>query len=332
MDITDHQKIIIKDILNAKTISNNDGYPVYIISKFTKEYDVDKIKKIYGYSFLFGDMWKNQYLTKSRLVSVVWEDKSKKEYVQTDFIRMYIFVDRPKNRKWFATEKKWITNILNYAPNEAKIRTEPYTLIYEKIIQTKFYGDPNQLIIKSDTELGCYDKELGKYCDFYKTTPICLGYGFREHGFLCNNHVPKTYISYNDDSVDVRVVVFEDEDKNEEDEEDEEDDENNNIIEQNIAKNIYNLTNDINLSYIEVDYHQGIIYYGKYSDGWFTCLLDNNSYQSSIKFNTFKTRDAAWDNLGEFKECVTKSYLEKINNYKIVNYHSDANKKLKFEW
>lgn len=331
MDITDHQKTIIRDILNAKTISSNDGYPVYTISNFTKGYDVDKIKKIYGYSFLYGDMWKNQYLTKSRLVSVVWENQSKKEITQTDFIRMYIFVDRPNNRKWLKTEKKWIVDLLNYAPDEAKLRSEPYTLIYEKIIQKKFDGNFNDLRIESDMELGCYNEELGKDCDFDETGPILLGYGFRKNCFFHgDSHIPKTHISYNKDELDVRVIVFEDEsDDNSDDNSDGGD---SSITELNMAKNIYNLINDTNLSYIEVEYYQGTIYYGKFSNKWFTCLLDANSYQPSIKIDTFKTRSAAWNNLGEFKECVTKYYLEKINRCKIVSYHSNLNKKLGFEW
>lgn len=340
MDITDHQKTIIRDILNAETISSSDGYPVYTISNFAKGYDVNKIEKIYGYSFLYGDMWKNQYLTKSRLVSVVWENQTKKEITQTDFMRMYIFVDRPNNRKWFKTEKKWIVDLLNYAPDEAKLRSEPYTLIYENIIQKKFDGNFNDLRIDSDMELGCYSEELGKNCDFDKTCSIYLGYGFRENCFLRGkSHTPKTHISYNKDELDVRVIVFEDESDDNSDDSDGSDESDDNsdgsdsdITELNMAKNIYNLINNTNLSYIEIEYYQGTIYYGKFSNGFFTCLLDTNSYQPSIKIDTFKTRSAAWNNLGEFKECVTKYYLEKINRCKIVSYHSNLNKKLGFEW
>ena len=322
MDITDHQKIIVKDILNSGFVSDHDGYPVYTVSRFPKNYDIDNINKIYGYSFTYGDMWKNRYLEKSRMISIVWQNSTSGKFMQTDIIRMFIFVDRPRCRTWLKTEKKWIVDILNGISDDVKIRTEPYSVIYEKIIEEEFCGNISGLKIDCDVELGSFDMELGKHCDLDNQKPISLGYGFCEDHFLCGN-TQKIGVHLNNDDVELKILIL----KNENGEGS--NNKGHRVAKSDMAKKIYQLANDTKLEYAEVDYFQGMIYYGKFSKGWFTCIIDTNPYQPDIDIDIFTNRDDAWNNLGEFKEYVTQYYLKKTCCHKIIDYHSNLNKKLK---
>jgi hypothetical protein len=155
-----------------------------------------------------------------------------------------------------------------------------------------------------------------------KSCPIFIGTGVKPNGFVCSE-CKKSIYSYNNNSVSEKIVICDDDIYGK-----------TRFIVSDIATNIFEIANDKNLKYADVDDTDLCmrVMFGKYSKGWFVCKLTYNPYNDAeLAFNTFKNKQHAWNFIDEDSRKILTIQHLKNTGYNPIFYDSNANNKIKYQ-